>query len=337
MKRLIKVMFGTAGSILVLGFAVAYASFPMTISNDNFDAYPDDADYIIVNSWGWTSWSTYATPVVKATHNVSAPNSLTRTIPGDKYFAMQKTLASEDVLNAQNAGDITLSVWVRCRNAYWSPLVIQIGESGAQDRVYFLTGGYSSWTYKYRGKDDSVNDILDFGGQPLEVPSGVDEAYNRVELKMTWDAINVTYGSTYTVQIFDENDSPLSPVTTCEVVDEDLRDNGTVDFVDWFGLSAGAGQHEVWLDNLVITAEAAVVDYTPQNPLATQSVTIEFDGAEGYLYKTLVGDTPPGDTEADVVVAGGNDGEWTDSGDDSRSSPGDVDKRFYRTTEADVQ
>ena len=337
MKKLIKSMFGTMVGLLVFGAAAAYATFPMTISNDNFDAYPDDADYIIFNSWGWTSWSTYPTPVVEATNNVSAPNSLTRTIPGDMYYAMQQTLAGEDVLNAQNAGDITLSVWVRCRNAYWSPLIIQIGESGAEDRVYFLTGGSNSWTYKYRGKDSTVHDILDFGGQPLEVAHGDSETFNRIELKMFWDAINVTYGSTYTVQIFDENDSPLSPVTTCEVINDDLRDNGTVDFVDWFGLSAGAGQHEVWLDNLVITAEAAVVDFTPQNTSATQSVTIEIDGAEGYLYDVLIGDTPPGDTVTDQAVAGGNDGEWTDSGDDSRPSPGDVDKRFYRTTEADVQ
>jgi hypothetical protein len=339
MKRLIKLMFGTAVSMLVLGSIVAYASFPMTISNDNFDSYFDNDDYIIVNSWGWTSWSTHPTPVVKATNYVSAPNSLTRPFTDDKFYAMQKTLSSEDVLNVDNPGDLTFSVWVRCRNAFWSPLVIQIGENGGQDRVYFSTGGNSSWTYKYRGNGDVWHDILDLGGQPLEVSHGDSETetFNRVELKMTWNALDVSYGSTYTVQIFDQSNNPLSPLTTCEIVDEDARDNGTVDVVDWFGLTAGAGQHEVWLDNLVITAEAAVVDYTPQNPLAKKSVTIGYDGAEGYLYKTMVGDTPPGDTEADVVVAGENDGEWTDSGDDSRSSPGDVDKRFYRTTEADVQ
>jgi len=224
----------------------AGAQASVILTNDNFDGYNDMDDYITVNTWGWTAFSTSPHPYVRASHNVSAPHGLS----DDEFqnFAMQKVLGSPIT-----GGDVTLSFYARYRNAYWSPIQIQMGQNGAQDRVYFLAGGNNSWTYKYMGLNGAWTDILDTGGvNPLEVSHGSAEAFERVDLTLTWNGTD--YDSTYEVQIFDINGNPRSQLTTCQILDQDFRDNGIIEDFDWILFNAPGSNHPRWVDNLYLEA-----------------------------------------------------------------------------------
>ena len=91
--------------LMVLALAMLWCGHGVsatTLVNDNFDAYSDGANYIIVNSSGWASWNN-DDPVVLATNNVSSPNALTGSAVGT-HFSMKKLLKGGEVLNSENGG-----------------------------------------------------------------------------------------------------------------------------------------------------------------------------------------------------------------------------------------
>ena len=238
MRKLLTIMF-----VMML----AAGAQAVILTNDNFDAHSELDDYITVNTWGWTAFSTLPHPYVRASWNVSAPNGL-----GDdlwQNFAMQKVLGSP-----VTGADLTMSFYSKLRNGYWSPINIQIGENGAQDRLYFNVGGFGSWTFKYKGLNGATVDILDFGGNPLEVGwSGAGgERFLKTVITVPWVGGGAGYGSTYDVQIFEVDGTPLCPVNTCTILDQDFQDNGQIDDIDFILVNANGNNHPRWIDDLYI-------------------------------------------------------------------------------------
>jgi PEP-CTERM motif len=238
MKKLIMIVF-----VMVL----ATGAQALIITDDNFEGYNVNDVYTSVNSWGWSTWTTGRDPIVRASYSVSPPNGLFGNVDFIGWN-MKNELAS----NVTGA-DIEMSFYVRGRNLYLTPLVVQFGESMAsQDRVYFSAGGNASWTYKYMGLNGAWTDIVDFDGNPLEVGWGGTggERFEKVVITMPWNGTD--YGSTYNVQIFEVDGTPLSPVNACQILDADFQEDGDIDSIGAINLSAIGSNHYVWLDDLYI-------------------------------------------------------------------------------------
>jgi hypothetical protein len=128
----------------------AGAAFSDLIVDDDFDAYSSGDNYLTENTQGWVTWG--GIPTVRTDNFVSSPNSLTGP-DGDAAnrgnYGMQKTLTGSDVIDSSNPADVTWSFKLRGANPYWTPVKVQIGVSGAQDRAYFSCGDNSSFYFKY--------------------------------------------------------------------------------------------------------------------------------------------------------------------------------------------
>ena len=214
------------------------------ITDDNFDGYNAGDIYTDVNPWGWQAWSAGSEPRVWASYNVSTPQCIMG--PNQISWNMKNNLTS----NVTGA-DILMSFYVRARNAWNTPLTIQFGESDqSQDRVYFQAGANSSWYYKYKGLGGLYTNILDFNGNPYEVPHGTGERYQQVVMSLVWNGTD--YGNTYNVQIFEVDGTAVTPVNVAAILDADSREDGDIDFVGNFSITAGWANHQVWLDDLYI-------------------------------------------------------------------------------------
>lgn len=244
--------------ISLVGLATADSA---VICDDNFDNYRPGDVYTSVNPWGWTNWvrETFA-PTVRAEMCKTPPNSLTGPMNDPEFrgqYYMQLTLYGNDVLCAANGGgDVSWSITLRGTKPYRSPLLLQLGTGGVQDRVCFSVGGNNSSTFKYRGFGNTWHEIFDFDGNPLVC---IVYTWYRIELRMLWDPVRENYGWEYRVQIFDENDEALSPVTTCTILDAN-RNDGVIKYINWFGLSAATQNHCMHIDNMKIVSDEPFFD-----------------------------------------------------------------------------